>query len=158
MCVWMVIPPQSPGIGGFPYLDAQKGDQPKQRAERLALTGCHWYSARAASGAGHPGGGFELRKIADARSRSCDHTPSVLSAATPMSTREQQVWSEEVARVFAKAPVFEPAVRRALRATLLALADDPSTDEATRADIGAMLSATAPAASSGNKRNVEGST
>jgi len=44
-----------------------------------------------------------------------------------------------VARVLAAAPAFEPAVRRAARATLDALARDPSTDEATRADVAAML-------------------
>jgi hypothetical protein len=59
------------------------------------------------------------------------------------------LWSEEVARVLAKASTLEPAVHRAIRATLLALSDDPSTDEATRADLVALLSATAPVASSG---------
>ncbi|MGZ4391502.1 MAG: hypothetical protein ACXVRK_05185 [Gaiellaceae bacterium] len=68
----------------------------------------------------------------------------MLFAEAPTPTREQQVWSEEVARVFAEAPTFEPAVRRAVRATLQALADDPSTDEATRADAVAMLSVTGP--------------
>jgi len=72
---------------------------------------------------------------------------SVVSAATPTSTREQRLWSEEVARVLAKASTLEPAVRRAVRATLLALSDDPSTDEATRADLAALLSATTPVAS-----------
>jgi len=44
--------------------------------------------------------------------------------------------------VFATAPTFEPAVRSAVRATLHALARDPCTDEATRADVVAMLTAT----------------
>jgi hypothetical protein len=34
MCVAMVIPPESLDIRGFPYLDAQKGEQPERRAER----------------------------------------------------------------------------------------------------------------------------
>jgi len=41
--------------------------------------------------------------------------------------------------VVATAPTFEPVVRLAVRATLHALACDPSTDEATRADVVAML-------------------
>lgn len=45
----------------------------------------------------------------------------------------------------AKAPTLDPVVRRAIRATLLALAEDPFTDEATRLDVAAMLTATAPA-------------
>jgi hypothetical protein len=68
----------------------------------------------------------------------------MLSAAITPSTREQQLRSEEVARVLATAPTLEPAVRRAVRATLHALAADPSTDEATRADVVALLSATGP--------------
>lgn len=66
----------------------------------------------------------------------------MLSAATTASTREQQLWSEEAARVLATAPTLEQAVRRAVRATLHAIAADPSTDEATRADVVALLSAT----------------
>jgi hypothetical protein len=54
-----------------------------------------------------------------------------------------------VARVYAKAPTLDAAARRAVRATLHALANDPSTDEVTRADAVAMLSATAPLTSSG---------
>jgi hypothetical protein len=88
------------------------------------------------------------------RSRSGNHTLRVLSAVTPTPNREQQVWSEEVARVLAGAPTFEPAVRRALRATLLAIADDPATDEAMRADIGAMLAATAPVAGQAQRRRL----
>jgi hypothetical protein len=73
----------------------------------------------------------------------------MLSVATPTLTREQRLWSEEVARVLAEEPRLKPSVRRALRATLYALAEDPSTDEATRADVLAMLSVTArPAATS----------
>jgi hypothetical protein len=34
VCVSMVIPPESLDIRGFPYLDAQKGEQPERRAER----------------------------------------------------------------------------------------------------------------------------
>jgi hypothetical protein len=108
----------------------------------------HLGSARAARGRS-PRRGFELRKIADAPVASRDHTPSVLSAATPTPTREQRLWSEEVARVYAKAPTLDAAARRAVRATLHALANDPSTDEVTRADAVAMLSATAPLTSSG---------
>jgi hypothetical protein len=66
----------------------------------------------------------------------------MLSAATPTRTREQRLWSEEVARVFAQGRTLKPSVRDALRATLYALADDPSTDGATRADVLAMLSVT----------------
>lgn len=116
----------------------------------MALLGPRLAAAMRPCGAGHSGEGLELWKIADARSRSSTHTSSVLVAATSTPTYEQRLWSEEVARVLAKAPTLEPAVRRALRATLLALADDPSTDEATRADIGAMLFATAPVVSSGH--------
>jgi hypothetical protein len=46
--------------------------------------------------------------------------------------------------VLALAPAFEPAVRRAVRATLRALASDPLTDDATRVDVVAMLCATEP--------------
>jgi len=63
----------------------------------------------------------------------------VLSATTTTPTREERLWSEELARVVATAPTFEPVVRLAVRATLHALACDPSTDEATRADVVAML-------------------
>jgi hypothetical protein len=35
LCGSMVIPPESPDIRGFPYLDAQKGERPGRRAERL---------------------------------------------------------------------------------------------------------------------------
>jgi hypothetical protein len=70
----------------------------------------------------------------------------VLSAATLTLTREQRLWAEEVARVFATAHTLEPAVRQAVRATLQALAANPSTDEAMRADVVALLSATSPVA------------
>lgn len=83
--------------------------------------------------------GVGVRRIADAGRGTCDQTQSVLSATTPTPTRTERLWSEEVARVLAAAPAFEPAVRRAVRATLDALARDPSTDEATRADVAAML-------------------
>jgi hypothetical protein len=52
------------------------------------------------------------------------------------------LWSEEVARVFEKGATLKAPVRRALRATLYALAEDASTDAATRADVFAMLSIT----------------
>ena len=96
-----------------------------------------------------PRRGLELRKTTEAQTRSWAHTPNVLSAVTPTPTREQRLWSEEAARVFAKAATLEPAVRLAVRTTLQALADDPSTDVATRADVVAMLSATTAVASSG---------
>jgi hypothetical protein len=82
-----------------------------------------------------------VRTIADADPRSYDQSPKVLFTATPIPTREQRLWAEEVARVFAAAPTLEPAARCAVRATLHALACDPLTDEGTRADAAAMLTA-----------------
>jgi uncharacterized protein (DUF924 family) len=64
------------------------------------------------------------------------------STAAPIPTREQRLWAKEVARVLATALTLEPAVRCAVRATLHALASDPLTDEGTRADVVAMLTAT----------------
>ena len=86
---------------------------------------------------------IDLREIADAESRFSSQSASMLSTATPTPTRDQRLWSAEVARVVAQAPMLEPAVRRAIRTTLQALAEEPSVDPATRADVVAMLSATA---------------
>jgi uncharacterized protein (DUF924 family) len=68
------------------------------------------------------------------------------STAIPATTRDQRLWSEEVARVLAAAPTFTPVVRRAVRTTLHAFAADPSTDAAVRADVAVMLAATSSAA------------
>jgi hypothetical protein len=85
----------------------------------------------------------QLRKIADAGPRQRDQTPNVLSAVTVGPSREQRLWSEEVARVLATASTLHPAARRAVRATLHSLASDPSTDPAILADVVALLAATA---------------
>jgi hypothetical protein len=66
----------------------------------------------------------------------------MLLAPTTTQDREQRLWSAEVARILALAPTLEPAVRGAVRATLHALAADPSIDEPTRADVIALLSVT----------------
>lgn len=95
--------------------------------------------------ASSPGRDRELRRIADACVTVEQHTSSVF----PAPAHTQRVWSEEVARVLARAPTLQPAARRALRATLRALADDPSIDDTTRLDVIAMLTATAPIVSGG---------
>ncbi len=95
--------------------------------------------------ASSPGWDRELRRIADACVTVEQHTSSVF----PAPAHTQRVWSEEVARVLARAPTLQPAARRALRATLRALADDPSIDDTTRLDVIAMLTATAPIVSGG---------